>query len=169
MILPNSLREGRGRAVSRVLFSPEGERRPFGWGACRHASQTADPVLKRRGPRLGPYLAFLPAGFAVRRPSPAARCALTAPFHPCRPAEAGLGGIFSVALSLGSPPVGVTHRRALWSPDFPPSAQAEGGRPPAPYIIIANTLCVFTGLPKKRRHKHKFSYKTREFEPVLPR
>jgi len=29
------------------------------------------------------------------------------------------GGIFSVALSLGSPPLGVTQRTALWSPDFP--------------------------------------------------
>jgi len=30
------------------------------------------------------------------------------------------GGIFSVALSLGLPPVRVTDHPALWSPDFPP-------------------------------------------------
>jgi len=29
------------------------------------------------------------------------------------------GGLFSVALSRGSPRVGVTHHHALWSPDFP--------------------------------------------------
>ncbi|VXC14184.1 hypothetical protein PLANTIT3_61181 [Plantibacter sp. T3] len=29
------------------------------------------------------------------------------------------GGLFSVALSRGSPRVGVTHRPALWSPDVP--------------------------------------------------
>jgi hypothetical protein len=29
------------------------------------------------------------------------------------------GGLFSVALSRGSPRVGVTHHLALWSPDFP--------------------------------------------------
>ena len=29
------------------------------------------------------------------------------------------GGLFSVALSCGSPRVGVTHRRSLWSPDVP--------------------------------------------------
>src|SRR6185503_8051242 len=29
-----------------------------------------------------PYLVLLPVGFALPRPSPAARCALTAPFHP---------------------------------------------------------------------------------------
>src|SRR5690606_34674494 len=53
---------------------------------------------------------------------PAARCALTAPFHPCRrPVETGhVGGVLSVALSVGSRPPGVTWRPALWSPDFPP-------------------------------------------------
>jgi len=34
-------------------------------------------------------------------------------------AEATTGGLFSVALSRGSPRVGVTHHPALWSPDFP--------------------------------------------------
>src|SRR5882672_12371781 len=48
-------------------------------------------------------------------------CALTAPFHPCplhvfrRPA----GGLLSVALSVGSRPLGVTQHLALWSSDFP--------------------------------------------------
>ena len=32
------------------------------------------------------------------------------------------GGLLSVALSLASRPVGVTHHRARWSPDFPPAA-----------------------------------------------
>jgi len=36
------------------------------------------------------------------------------------------GGIFSVALSVGSRPPGVTWHPALWSPDFPPSAPDEG-------------------------------------------
>src|SRR5688572_408681 len=39
--------------------------------------------LGRPGPRLDAYLALLPVGFAVPRMSPPARCALTAPFHPC--------------------------------------------------------------------------------------
>ena len=30
------------------------------------------------------------------------------------------GGLFSVALSLGSPPLDVIQHPALWSPDFPP-------------------------------------------------
>ena len=49
------------------------------------------------------------------------RCALTAPFHPYRfrAYARNLGGLFSVALSVGSRLPGVTWRLVLWSPDFP--------------------------------------------------
>ena len=55
---------------------------------------------------------------------PGCWCALTAPFHPylCGAApETGpaIGGLFSVALSCGSPRLGVTQHRARWSPDVP--------------------------------------------------
>jgi len=36
------------------------------------------------------------------------------------------GGLFSVALSLASRPVGVTHHRTLRSPDFPPASVPRG-------------------------------------------
>jgi len=36
------------------------------------------------------------------------------------PSPCGDGGMFSVALSLGSPPLRVTEHHALWSSDFPP-------------------------------------------------
>ena len=36
-----------------------------------------------------------------------------------------IGGIFSVALSVGSRPPGVTWHPALWSPDFPPHPEME--------------------------------------------
>ena len=39
------------------------------------------------GPR-HPYLVLLLVGFALPPPLPAARCALTSPFHPCRRAKA---------------------------------------------------------------------------------
>jgi len=41
-----------------------------------------------------------------------------------------IGGLLSVALSRGSPRVGVTHHPALWSPDFPrqPPRTAVRGR-----------------------------------------
>ena len=94
----------------------------------RVAAQLKRPTRKharaaRRGfRRLLPYLALLQAGFAVPSPLPSTRCALTAPFHPCRRARARLGGVFSVALSVGSRPLGVTQRLTLWSPDFPHAA-----------------------------------------------
>ena len=42
------------------------------------------------------------------------------------------GGLFSVALSRGLPRVGVTHRLALWSPDFPRHLRAAITRPTRP-------------------------------------
>ena len=88
---------------------------------------TADlkqPTRERRGPRLlFPYLALLRVGFTVPLPLPVARCALTAPFHPylCTTWWA-IGGLFSVALAVGSRRPGVTWHPAQWSPDFPPHA-----------------------------------------------
>ncbi len=67
-----------------------------------------------------PYSVLLPVGFAVPPPSPAARCALTAPFHPCRPA----GG-----------PAG---RRFAFCGTFPGVAPA--GRYPAPCFRGARTF-----------------------------
>src|SRR5262245_31237049 len=76
-----------------------------------------------------PYLALLPVGFAVPPSSPRTRCALTAPFHPCRPSRslARAGGLFSVALSLGSPPPGITRHRVSVEPGLssPDSSNAK--------------------------------------------
>ncbi len=72
-----------------------------------------------------PYLVLLRVGFTLPRLLPPARCALTAPFHPYRsphlghPSHREVGGMFSVALSVGSRPPGVTWHLALRSPDFP--------------------------------------------------
>src|SRR5437764_211865 len=104
------------------------------------------PERRRGRPRPAPlaeastacrsYLVLLPVGFTLPPPLPAARCALTAPFHPCRPPSRRpnrLGGVFLWHFPWGRP------RRALpgtvppWSPDFPPSsrylARAESGHP----------------------------------------
>jgi hypothetical protein len=45
------------------------------------------------------------------------------------PAPRRRGGLFSVALSRGSPRVGVTDHLALWSPDLPHRACARRDRP----------------------------------------
>ena len=77
-----------------------------------------------RSPRR-PYSVLLPVGFAVPLPLPEARCALTAPFHPCRHPR-GIGRSLSVALSLKFAALARGFfRRTLsgtacpWSPDFP--------------------------------------------------
>ena len=78
-----------------------------------------------RFPSRRSYSVLLPVGFAVPPALPQTRCALTAPFHPCplpTPSSfatsggglVGPGGLFSVALSLGSrPPDVIRHRMSM--------------------------------------------------------
>jgi len=93
-------------------------------------------------PRQCPYSSLLREGLAsppVTRLSrvgsyptistlPGGRQAPATPPRPLRGRAALFGGVISVALSLGSPRVGVTDFPAPWSPDFPP---ADGNCPPA--------------------------------------
>ncbi len=58
-----------------------------------------------------PYLALLPVGLAMPPLLPAARWALTPPFHPYPSRKKG--GLFSVALSVGLPRPGITRHRFL--------------------------------------------------------
>ncbi len=89
----------------------------------------------KSGPLMPLYLAFLPVGFTMPPRSLGKRWALTLirlrrthlftltpllAFAACRyGARKQRGGIFSVALSLGSLPLRVTEHRVLWSSDFP--------------------------------------------------
>jgi len=61
-----------------------------------------------------PYLALLQMGFTKPTSHLAAGELL-----PHRFTLTISGGLISVALSLGFPPLGVTKHPALWSPDFP--------------------------------------------------
>jgi len=76
------------------------------------------------GHAIGLLFGLAPGGVYHRRELlPATRCALTAPFHPYRRSRTShehLGGLLSVALSVGSRRPGVTWHLALRSPDFPP-------------------------------------------------
>ena len=115
-------------------------RRPFLW-TDRHRPVLATypgpserrrsypPVSRRTWPARDPYSVLLLAGLAMRPLSPAARCALTAPFHPSLRRSGG--GLLSVALSLGSPPVGVTHRHVVVEPGLSSSFRP---RPPGRLI-----------------------------------
>ena len=79
-----------------------------------HAAQSEDWAAR------SPIWSCSGRGLPCHRVLPPARCALTAPFHPYRRvAEAArLGGLLSVALSVGSRPPGVTWRLALGARTF---------------------------------------------------
>jgi hypothetical protein len=79
------------------------------------------------------YSVLLPVGFAVPSALPPTRCALTAPFHPYRGNYATRrGGLFSVALSLGSRPPDVIRHRLSTEPGLSSPATfrfRRSGRP----------------------------------------
>ena len=70
-------------------------------------------------------------GLPSRSGHPDRWCALTAPFHPYRAPVRARGGLFSVALSVGSPPLAVSQHPALRCPDFPPARRFTPGRRPS--------------------------------------
>jgi len=88
-----------------VTAIPLGRRLP---GASSNLPEQPDLGIDPEAPRTcvrkasrRSYSVLLPVGFAVPPALPPARCALTAPFHPCRGGYATRrGGLFSVALSL---------------------------------------------------------------------
>jgi len=75
-------------------------------------------------PRTPSYLALLRVGFTEPPMSPPA---LVSSYLTVSPLPPEGGGLLSVALSLGSPPLAVNQHPALWSSDFPPAAFAAGG------------------------------------------
>ena len=109
-----------GWPVRRVLSRDRGPPGwPFIWGACRQTPRAINPVGGAETPcpacAARPTLFDLAAGGACRA-APVARGAVGSyptvsplPRVPAKPAPRG--GLFSVALSLGSPQPGVTRRR----------------------------------------------------------
>jgi hypothetical protein len=106
-----------GRGCPRVTTIPLGRRLP---GASSNLpgrqDQDIDPGSHAcaQTPRR-PYSVLLPVGFTVPLPLPATRCALTAPFHPCRGKTQRTAAVLvSVALSLGlHPPDVIRHRMSM--------------------------------------------------------
>ncbi len=127
------LQQGRNTRgpVSRVLYPREG-------GDGDHSSRPglADGLKQptrapgRNRPMWRPYSVLHPVGFAVPRLLPAARCALAAPFRPCRAEERRIAFCGTVP-----DPRIRGNRRALpgtvvpWSPDFPRRSKLRRGRP----------------------------------------
>jgi hypothetical protein len=89
--------------------------------------------MERKNGGVLPYLVLLRVGFALPPPLLAARCALTAPFHPypaqpmSNEAVCFLWHFPSTALDGRRPDV-IRHT-ALWSSDFPLPACARSDRP----------------------------------------
>jgi len=84
------------------------------------------PTQEIRGPRTVDQQPIPLFGLAPDGVYPAIecyhRCGALLPHHftLTQSSSQCLGGIFSVALSVGSHPPGITWHLALWSPDFPP-------------------------------------------------
>ena len=76
-------------------------------------------------PLTPPYLALLRAGFTWHPTSPPNP---VSSYLTLSPLPAVAGGLLSVALSLGLPPLDVIQRLALRSPDFPPPSYDGGDR-----------------------------------------
>src|SRR3569833_195124 len=109
----------------------------------RVAAHLKRPTQGRRGPRhVSPYLVLLRVGFTVPR-RVATRAVRSYRTISPLPALADLGGIISVARSVGPRPPGVTWHPALWSPDFPPytrGIQRLSGRLRAQYNTRVSAL-----------------------------
>ena len=84
---------------------------------------------------------LLRTGFAEPPQSPAV---LVGSYPTVSPLPAGCpaGGLFSVALSRGSPRVAVSHRPALWSPDVPRSPGCPGAPRPPSRLVRGSILPV---------------------------
>ena len=121
--------------ISRVLYPANGVMaihlgRPLPNASCDLPERPAQQTGLSGEPNARSYMVLLPVGFTLPPPLPMARCALTAPFHPY-PLKAG--GLLSVALSLGSPPPGVTRHRVYVEPGLssPKPDKPIAERPPS--------------------------------------
>src|ERR1700759_2110022 len=91
-----------------------------------------------------PYLVLLPVGLAKPPLLPRTRCALTAPFQPCRTFRV-LGGVISVALSLGSPPPAVNRHRLSVEPGLSSNNRQAGCPRPSGHLTgrVLGQRCSF--------------------------
>ena len=134
---PHSNRSYQPACKPGSVWSPKAPRRPFVWGGHCWTPRATNPD---GGPGSGlgagvaaapghPYLVLLPVGFTVPLPLPVARCALTAPFHPCRPRTEirGLAVCSLLHCPWGHPRRPLAATVLPWSPDFPPPS---AGREP---------------------------------------
>ncbi len=148
---PNFVLDGhssRRRITADTQQQPTREFRPVAASRFRNPPWRIGPI--RDGPirvedHLPAYLVLLRVGFTLPQLLPAARCALTAPFHPYRKlhsrpaAVSSLWHLPSTGLETGIPDV-IRHT-ALRSSDFPLPAEAGSDHPApsAPLVYRVST------------------------------
>jgi len=130
------------RPVSRVLYGagePARDGHSSGTPVARRLKQptrTAGGDIRlahrlRDAPRR-PYSVLLPVGLAVPPLLPAARCALTTPFHPYLTSRRPRAVCFLWRFPWGRPRRTLSGTACPWSPDFPPArpfGACASGRP----------------------------------------
>jgi len=114
-----------------------------------HAGSSNQPGRRAETkPICRPYSVLLPVGFAVPLPLPVARCALAAPFHPCRARRrwrSALCGTFPGVTPAGRYPAPSFRgaRTFLAVPKHPAAARPSGAsalsRPPGVLATAAPT------------------------------
>ncbi len=158
--LDDGRKSGARRPVSRVLSHPlpgtdghsSGTRIAAGFARPTRAEGRDRPCVSA-SPRLAvrPYSALLPVGFAVPPPLPEARWALAPPFHPCPEASRRPGGLFSVALSLGSPPPAISRHRSPVEPGLSSSPRSLADQRPSGRLTPRRVCACRAWRVKRRR------------------
>jgi hypothetical protein len=179
--VPNSL--SARQSISRVLSAPEGTGRPFLWDASCDAPHATNP-----GGGIGTSLRLSRAYTRDTPAAPTRSCSRWGlPCHPCCqgrgallphrfaltrgtwPAEAGpscTGGLFSVALSLGSPPPAVSRHRVPMEPGL---SSTNGIAPPAAAVQLSGRGDLRPrGQPVKRSGKDGATFRVIVFRVIMP-
>ena len=112
-------REKWSGSISRVLSAPGARGDHSSWTAVTRCLFAAYPGVVGEADHLSSPIwpcseRGLPCRFRRRKRGELLPHLFTLTRNPMAP-----GGMFSVALSVGSPPLGVTQRPVLWSSDFP--------------------------------------------------
>jgi hypothetical protein len=118
-VSPTSAQVGRTSwPVSRILCPGKAGAATIHLGPPLPVASCGPPGSSGGPPSNAPCLTLLQVGFTEPPGSPRALVVSYTTVSPL-PGAVAPGGLLSVALSRGSPRVGVTHHPALWSPDFP--------------------------------------------------
>jgi len=139
---------GRGMAIPLGRPSPSASRDRPGW----RRGNSPGPARRRTGPAI-PTWSCSRWGLPCRRRYRRRGALLPHPFTLAAAASRGsprVGGLLSVALSLGSPPPGITRHRVSMEPGLSSPAPKTGGERPSgrlarPYIWANTASCQIYG------------------------